>query len=250
MFAQYKRIIIHGGVHKTGTSAVQSVLRKNANILSQKSVFYPEFRMKERASRMDGNHSIIFSSYDGKSKWSDHCDTYFDFSPEHETLLLSGESFCRPNIMKVVLDGLHRENSQSEIILLFYFRRYDELFESSYAESVKETREISFDINNWRFRIRDILREAMNFIKKDKIIIRPYDPNQWVERNLIHDFFHAINLDSIFPDIPNKDTKFQKNVGHSRETTFLISLLSTTKAKKNGATVFGKPPKSTPIRSD
>jgi hypothetical protein len=52
---KYQRIILHAGLHKTGTSSIQDNCYRHRDLLLQQGIFYPTFSFQERATII--NHS-------------------------------------------------------------------------------------------------------------------------------------------------------------------------------------------------
>lgn len=50
-----KKIILHAGLHKTGTTTIQNVLFQNRSILKKRNILYPEFSINNRVFT---NHSV------------------------------------------------------------------------------------------------------------------------------------------------------------------------------------------------
>jgi len=130
------KLIVHGGLHKTGTSALQRFFSINRNWLLSKGVVYPD------PKPFDAHHEIAdlvrcSSVQEGKSILA----RFFEATKSKEveqTLLISSEIFSEsvnPLVFSAVRDYF------DEIEFVFYVRRQDELIESAYKQQVRQNRE-------------------------------------------------------------------------------------------------------------
>ncbi|HCS90742.1 MAG TPA: hypothetical protein DIW77_12025 [Chromatiaceae bacterium] len=139
------RVILHIGVHKTGTSAIQEFLYKNSALLHAQGFLYP------RSGRFHLNHNPIAWPYIDSVFLPDRSKPFFsDFGlppasemweslnkeaahAEMDCMILSGEDFCLvrdPCVLRESIEG-------AEIRILVYLRRQDHLLLSIYNEDVK-----------------------------------------------------------------------------------------------------------------
>ena len=130
------KLIVHGGLHKTGTSALQRFFSINKSWLLSKGVVYPD------PKPFEAHHELAdlvrcASVQEGKSVLA----RFFEATKSKEveqTLLISSEIFSEsvnPLVFSAVRDYF------DEVEFVFYVRRQDELIESAYKQQVRQNRE-------------------------------------------------------------------------------------------------------------
>ena len=141
-----KRIYLHVGLPKTGTSYLQNWLNGNRSLLRNKNIWIPskplyphrvavEFITNSvRAARSDVV-SIKHISYEEARR--DLADALA--SSEYESGIISSEYFfeCEPGN----LDPLRAELSNLEVIIVLFLRRQDRIIESGFNQEVKAMRQ-------------------------------------------------------------------------------------------------------------
>lgn len=227
---QYKTVIFHLGLHKTGTSYLQKIFSEHPGALKARSVHYPEF-VTGNAQAHGGNHSVTIISYDETRPLHDHFSRFINLNSECETLLISGEELSRPFYSRKYIPRIVEAFGEANYKFVFYFRRPDHLLESVYAESVK--RKLCGDINGAKYEL-DFLKITKPFAEafgKDSVVIRPYNAKLWPGGSLGADFCEAIGAPGLWADIAPAQTN-RVNVALNRSQTFMLSLLKSPKAKE------------------
>ncbi|GGW92577.1 hypothetical protein [Alteromonas halophila] len=130
-----KRLLLHLGPPKTGTSAVQSWLLKNRSMLRRSGIEYPQHHFDENGIS-SGNFTVLLSNT-GDDKWAFDDDKASrlvgDFArSDDKTLLLSSEHFFYS------LPWLFSRFPLAHYI--FYIRHPLSLLESNYHQHVKRHR--------------------------------------------------------------------------------------------------------------
>lgn len=128
-----KRLIVHAGVHRTGTSALQQTFSANASLLAQHGILYPHYD-----SAPDSSHwshvSLAWDIHRGRINfaklraWAESLTA----SPAH-TVVLSAEDFC-------ILRNLQFLDCFSDLFdmeAVFYLRRQDCWIDSWYNQHKK-----------------------------------------------------------------------------------------------------------------
>jgi hypothetical protein len=191
-----KKILIHIGPPKSGTSAIQYELHNNRAILRSEGVEYPAHEIGPNGIS-SGNMQAILSLND-EGKWRVCEDKVrillYEFNRSNlHTLLLSSEYFFYlvKDIAKLMPQALY----------ITYLRCPLETFESSYNQSVKrhmKSSELTFG-KNLHMTTLNILSETIQEIGKKRFVLRAYLPLSAGDYNLIDDFWSAINL----PHLPS-----------------------------------------------
>lgn len=231
-FSNYKKIIFHCGIHKTGSSYLQSVLRKNADKLASRSIHYPGFLGPHMDDIHGGNHSLLAMNYKGKEDLDRYFSSIVRLSSDSDTLLISGEEFSREIYIERLLPNLMRAKGNAQLVFVIYLRRFDHLLESVYAESVKralfgDVKDASYQLNFTAF-----LRPMVEAVGAENVIIRPYNKAHWPNGSLGDDFSAAIGHPGLWQTL-GSDPNERLNISLSRSHTFLLSRLRNRAAKQN-----------------
>ncbi|RTM07398.1 MAG: hypothetical protein EKK31_11585 [Hyphomicrobiales bacterium] len=237
----YRKIVIHCGLHKTGSSYLQQLFLANRNELKRKSVYYPEFRNPDAAAMHKGNHSIVAVSYDKNRSAEENLSSFFDLNSDCDTLLISGEEFSRVNDVSGFLSGLKQFAPDADIRLVFYLRRYDHMIESVYSETVKYS--LTGDISRAEYQLDygAILAPFIDAVGLKQITVRPYNRALWYDEDLATDFFASSGLHGV-----RKTLRLipRTNEALSRQETFMLSLIRTTRAKQLMTALLARTPLS------
>jgi hypothetical protein len=245
-FSSYKKIIFHCGLHKTGSSSLQSVLRRNRPVLLSHGVHYPEFRGPRIADTMNGNHSLLGKTYRGLEPFWDFANSRLEMESDCDTLLLSGENFSRPLTLRNILPELLQSAGETELQFVYYLRRYDHLFESSHAEAVKRIRTSAPDPMNWQLNFRRVLVPVINTFGVEAVTLRPYIPTQWTGGDLVSDFLDHVGLGKVIPSITRAPNSDRVNSRLPRSCTFLLEKMPTPEGKRALLRFFTENPDSLP----
>ena len=186
-----KRILIHIGPPKSGTSAIQYALHHNRGLLRSNGVEYPEHEIGSNGISSGNLTSIL--SLDVSGKWYvcenkvNELITSFEQS-EANTLLLSSEYFFY--LVKEIASKVPSAQ------FIAYIRCPLETFESSYNQSVKRhgrTTPATFS-QNLHTTTLNILTEMIENVGRKRFLLRAYLPASDGEFNLVEDFLNASNL--------------------------------------------------------
>lgn len=194
-----KKITLHIGLSKTGTSSIQNYMRDNVTklnsldinvylssdwphglakaIISDEEQFLYEF--KRLLKKEQKSHVIISSEY------------FEFFSPEKISKL-----------KEFLLDY--------RVTVVAYLKRQDQAIVSMYNEEVKKGVTLlnfkNYCDENWqRFDYSNLLSNWSEFFGEDNILIRPFQKSVFLNENLIDDFFGIVGVnlesDSISPSV-------------------------------------------------
>lgn len=206
-----KKIYIHIGWHKTGSTSVQNFLLKNRKVLrEQQKIYYPHEGLLTCA------HHTIAWAFQGReiSPWGtveipaggakefiasirasadqNRCDR----------IILSSEEFCtyKKDEMQALQEALAENRLEPTIIA--YIRRQDQLIESSYNMEVKWwgsrlTHSFEEYVKSKRpfTRFAPTLWEWASIFGRRKIIVRPFSPDLLEEGDVRIDFCDVVSID-------------------------------------------------------
>lgn len=118
------RVIIHAGIHRTGTTSLQRALSGNRDALAARGIGYPGLEVHHQ--------KLAWSLKRGDADLRD-VEALLATVPEAETVILSGEDFS----IHEDLDWLADLAGQHDTRAVFYLRRQDHWVMSWYNQHVK-----------------------------------------------------------------------------------------------------------------
>jgi|GEM_PF-1951940 len=193
-----KRLIIHGGMHKTGSSAIQTLLQDNRDSLAEKGVMFPlcgtiyhpgigrrHFFVRETLfdthERVGGLFGEIYSEAE-----ENHC----------HTIILSYENFLSPGSFSPAVIEFLRKNF--EVYFLCYLRDPVSYFNAKYKEWVRRLNFKGepgdfvlshFDYIDWP----RMLEPWMNHFGSDAVVCRKFDKSIFPKGKIEFDFIEYLN---------------------------------------------------------
>lgn len=238
---KYKKIVFHCGLHKTGTSYLQSVLRRNRGTLSELKVDFPEYKNTDSSGIHDGNHSFVATQYNPSITLKDFLTQRLEFSPEADVLIISAEELSSGAVLANWIDKLPDLIGEADVQFVYYIRRFDHLIESVYAESVKRSLVGGIENAAYQLSFSKTIGPIVEAFGKSKVSVRPYNKNLWDNGSLGQDFFTTIGLPEVWGKLET-DEITSKNVSFERAQTFILSRLKTLEAKKSMIRYFVENP--------
>jgi hypothetical protein len=203
-------IYIHIGAPKTATSTLQSTLAGNYRKLLKNGVLYP------KAPRHgDAHHLLVCDLIEKYQKirmpevWygdrarGEAWDLLASEIKRHEqdvhSVILSSELFFgqKENI-ESMLDDVSSYLQGHEVRVVVYLRRQDQLYSSFYNQDVKGVRQWPDSAYEF-YQTHQIFQQDYyslldvwgGVFGKKHIIIRPFEPEQWVGGDIVQDFCDA-----------------------------------------------------------
>ena len=138
-----KKLYIHVGLHKTGTTGIQALLTANTKQLAQRGVFYPDTgrianTLEYTAVPAYAHHNIPLVTMGGDDSLLHKLIKEIKDSDSH-TAVISSEVFMQQfkndlsNISRLAILRDH-----FEVKIVFYLRRQDSLYESVTNQKIKD----------------------------------------------------------------------------------------------------------------
>ncbi len=206
------------GTMKTGTTALQSFLRNNSEVLEKQGFCYPLMDVEAMSYAKSRNgHFLIFGTVHPNIPKTESQITEIqqfcyrkleELAKVYPNIILSDEliwhhSKKQENFWQDLMDRLEKINCQLRVIV--YLRRQDQLVQSLWKQGVKSGLQTSctFDkyIQKKRYRYFPLdyyahLKEIEKFVGKDNLLVRVYESGQYEgeDRTLISDFMHTLNI--------------------------------------------------------
>ena len=242
--SDYSNLIFHIGVHKTGTSYLQSVLRANTALLRQTGIHYPEYRDPLRAEQANGNHSLAVQKCPGQTSLWSELSEMLHLESDCDTLLISAEEFARKSALENLTDRLRIEAPETPVQFIIYLRRYDQLLESAYAQSVRGKYSGPITECGYNMKFRSILQRIASQTGLKSLAIRPYNQQLWPDGSLGRDFMATLGLSGLWDQL-QMDTAAVVNQSLPRIQTYVLSCLTSPQAKRAMMDYFKvNPPKT------
>lgn len=197
-----KRVVVHIGDAKTGSSSIQNYLTQNRRILEAKGILYS--RTGLLSDKGIANHLLAFCL--NANRLQDHKiadDLYLRLKEEINdtqchTVLISSEGFCSLRTDDEILK-LKRALDGFDVSFIVYLRRPDLWVESWYSQIVKKHPFITktfeeYILNHQVPSLCTVIKYAKIF-GKSKMIVRPFEREKLYKFDLIEDFFYALRLE-------------------------------------------------------
>ncbi len=231
-----RRLILHLGLPKTGTTSIQTFLRENPDFLAAHGVTYPDLA-GERSSHpalapstlrrhpeRNVNHDALAMEIRQGSRAADHPLVDAPLwsgvlgrieSGVAHTAIISYENFYqRPDLYR--FDVLADSLSRFEITGLIYLRRQENWAVSLYAQTIKGATRTRISLTEYMARRRasllysQILDDISKHIPIDRLIIGDFD--QASCSGLLTDFMNKIGVASDRPVPGRSDVKANRSL--------------------------------------
>jgi len=206
-----KKLILHIGMHKTGSTSIQESLGRSREFLQKNNIWYP--------SMSEVNHTVNFTPIFSNDPLKDitfkikQITTMDQARKEQEamkqvwieelrkvsceTVIISAEGcsmLLEPRVreMKAFLDQFF-----DDYLILIYVREPRSFYVSVIQQMFKHT-DVSFD--NFSFRKPDQLFTRrlppyLNVFGRERVVVRPFNRKAFKNGDLIDDFFDSVGID-------------------------------------------------------
>lgn len=220
-----KKLYIHIGTHKAGSTTIQHTLQKESGRLSEEGIYYfGRFFGLSRIMRemMEYDEELV-----NNFKKEVEQELAQDKSTATHTYVISNEKFSghkllayknAPTIAKTLYEVF--EPYDFEIKIVVYLRRQDKYLESMYAQKIKSLDSYTFaeflatieDINAYHW--DTFLEVFANVFGKENMIVRSFDRKYLPKNNSLIQGFGEIIGSEYFKNYPEVTIE---NRGYSRD---------------------------------
>lgn len=194
-----KKIYIHVGAGKTGTTAIQNFMFLNRQELANQGLHIPSQGSNSMGESITHHALADFGRYKSPegaiSLW--HSIGELDFN----CMLVSSEIFHSrisdkdgPEFFKFIKSAL----AKMEVKIVFYIRRQSQWFQSAYSQWVQvnlQHKTIQQLAKSYHKTLPDQVLAFGKIFGIDNVIVRPFEKTQFVNGNLIDDFLSSLNLE-------------------------------------------------------
>jgi hypothetical protein len=234
-FASMKKLFLHIGVMKTGSSTIQVYLAKSRDSLKAKGFLYP--RAGLLGPNGNAHHRLSFAmlkqypSY-APQAWNRAKEEVMEelLAEVHASaatkVIVSSETFYTAGSEEMV-SWLKNSLSDFYVRVVVYVRRPDLWFESWYGQSVKTGNPSTAD-EFIESRAHSFLPNVLTYADifgNDRMIVRIYDREKLVGGDVLSDFLSLIGFQTT---ARNELPKMRVNVGLARSQIKLLRELSGT----------------------
>ena len=223
----FKRVFLHIGQSKTGTTSLQNFLSEHRDILTKNGILYPDFYSNGIAVHTKEHNPLAQALVDVQRYPFLELDDYFRQFEEQaktlncDTLFLSAEGFFgSPHIWTMDKPDdffeLHAQKikrlksylGNADIHVLLYLRTQDDWFNSSVAQIIRYEGLLGKKIYQDDTQLFEFLKPHMDYVKlvnlwqshlsPQKMSIIPFEKETLIQKNTIPDALTRLKLLDIF----------------------------------------------------
>lgn len=193
-----RSIVLHIGVHKTGTTAIQRYLSEHGDQLEEAGFLFPKSERLPFGTAHFGHH-LLARRFMGRTPAVGELDllrTEIGASPA-ETLIFSSEQFSRFDLAGITL---LQEALAMPMKVVFFYRRQSDLIQSIYQTLVTAFDERRgfpefVESGEWRLDYLELARSWAAVVGKDNVVPRAYPSPGHPTDDSVTDFLDLIGLD-------------------------------------------------------
>lgn len=207
-------VYLHIGTMKTGTSALQSFLDENRELLEEQGYAYPRMKVGLPANFVFRNAHFLVHHLSVDSKKEDSGNDVEEkayaqlgeLAKQFEHIILSDETIWHrakkdDHFWSALIDNFRKIGCQVKIIL--YLRRQDAVAESLYNQNVKSNRMLDKSlmeylngtmVKSFSLHYYEPLAEIERHLGKENICVRVYEKEQFEGGTIYSDFLHSVGL--------------------------------------------------------
>jgi len=187
-------LIFHIGSPKTGTTALQSFLNQNENVLGKSGANYM------RSARRHISHNLLSAAVKRNEAGHILQDILEEHAKSPEDIhIISSETLFRLNIARRLF-GSFPDKLREHTKVVCYLRPQDSYAEVMYKQLLKNGR-ISAHRKDFLQTIRprlnytEVLDAYAEIFGQENIIVRPFARDRLINRDIIEDFLHVIGVE-------------------------------------------------------
>lgn len=226
------KIFLHIGTHKTGSTAIQHHLSHNRKRLAENGILYPRigrdrFAHHEVAWAVRAKPGAKLPRKVGPEVLKELTDRLS--STNCHTAILSSEEF-EFVIAADQVKLLKRTLGSDDVRVLVYVRRQDKLLVSEYNQHLRMS-DTRFSGSIFDFFMRNNFAGRMNYLQllnrwadafgAENVILRPFEPEQFVNGNLMQDVEASLGIADAGLQLP---PRLSENRGLSSGASMILSL--------------------------
>jgi hypothetical protein len=209
-------VYIHIGAPKTATSTLQAILARKAGTLARAGVLYPaiprhgdahhvlvcDLIEKFQGSRMP---DFWYGQFPRGQAWASLREEIAGQGDDLQSVVISSELFFgQSRKLRPMLAEIKEHLAGHTVKIVCYLRRQDQLYSSFFNQDVKGARqwadgpyqfyETHQIFQHTYFELLNIWGETFG---PDNIVVRPYEPVQWLDGDIVADFCDATGIPAL-----------------------------------------------------
>jgi hypothetical protein len=216
------RLLLHIGANKTGSSAIQSFLGKNAHTLRKIGYLVPDRELGVSPTRVTGEHVFAFQElFNQSNRVGLEGKLRALMKAGGRAVVISAENLSNESNFRLFNKML--PDVERKVIL--YIRRQDELLTSSWQQWYSKTEP---DINSWLILALQQFGHWMRCIEgweqavgAGNVIVRIFQRADLINADVVDDFLHTVGIEE--PDTPFVRSSELVNPSYSDVITKLVS---------------------------
>jgi len=208
----YKKVIIHMGPDKTGSSSIQSALDKNRTALLGNGVFYPSGRKHSQLGSClsPDPQQFIFNRLRNRDKTLAEIqagdEEYFKLfidaldNTQADTLILSAEGFVY--LTETALDNMKEmlERYCEEFEIVLYIRAPLSFAASAISQRIKSGERVMEHMMPPIVPYQDFIEKISRVFGKEQINLRVSSKETFAQGNVVLDFLSLLNVPQILKE--------------------------------------------------
>lgn len=189
-----KKVFLHIGRHKSGTTALQKFFQENSSFLERHGIYYPKSGRKNNVA----HHELanILRPRSKRLKEAKKLKERFDKEvAPYDKILVSSEALqniANLKLLKEFFDGY-------EIVVICYFREILDYQQSSYAQKVQASSyfgDFETYANNNNVNYFEFYKKWLKFSKR-KLHVSYFNRQSLLKEDIVVDFLMHLGIDSL-----------------------------------------------------
>ncbi len=215
-----KTLYLHIGTPKTATSTIQMFLAKNRSVLKRKGYIYPKSRHRYLNVSKIRNGYFFVRKVEKTDGIRDHKleEQYLmegyqmisNLMNIYDQVILSDESIWHASsyTYKTLFEDLKKQADQNgyRFVIIVYLRRQDTFILSRWNQAVKQKTGHDYALSCDEYIKKRLKKDGkiLNYaqkldaiagvVGKENMLVRRFEPADWIDGSIVHDFMHAIGL--------------------------------------------------------
>ena len=221
-----KKLFLHIGAGKTGTSALQSHFVLNKQLLEKNNYYYPTTKNESKAKNLKitaGNGldlAQLLKQKDCNNESIEALVLQYIKDANGKDIIISSEilTIFQSKCAKIFKDAVNK--SGYEVIVIYYVRAIADHLLSSYHQQLKRhtySKEFTVFIRNVRNNFLETISKSINVFGKENLIVKNYDV---VKGNIFLDFIENILMIEDIQNIIVENKKINRSL-----TGFEVALM-------------------------
>lgn len=216
-----KKLYIHIGTPKTGTTYLQEFFATNASVLKKFGIYYPSDAGKKYS--LSNQHAPLITSLINKhipaipdamnyTRGEAHDQFLEDMLKAKENdILISSEFFYDKVRLPADFKKIKKKLNQFDVKIIVYLRSQDDFYISRVQELIKSGHYVNPSVEDMikrpYFYYSKMLDPWTQAFGKENIYVRVFDKNQWINGRLADDILSIIGVNkfSNFTDTPKNN---------------------------------------------